>query len=115
MRSITDDRIHGCSVTHTSTGRITMQEPNLQNVPRNFEVQKSDGSVVSLSVRGTFIPATDKVFLSADYCQLELRLLAHLSQDSVLCNIMRIGSDVFKLIAAKLNKIPESKVITIDS
>ncbi|GLV41033.1 DNA polymerase theta [Carabus blaptoides fortunei] len=110
MRSITNDRIHGCSVTHTSTGRITMHEPNLQNVPRNFQVHKSDGSVVSVSVRGTLIPTAGKVFLSADYCQLELRLLAHLAQDSVLCNIMRIGNDVFKLIAANLNKVPESEV-----
>lgn len=110
IRALKTDRIHGCCVTHSATGRISMHEPNIQNIPRNFDIIKMDKTVVPLSARASFIPSDGKIFLSADYCQLELRLLAHLSQDSILCKIMRKDGDVFKSIAARLNKIRENQV-----
>lgn len=84
-----------------------MQEPNLQNVPKDFRFE--DGNLV-ISVRKTFVPASGNVMLSADYCQLELRLLTHFSQDSVLCEIMKRQGDIFRSIAAKWNKVTEEKV-----
>ena len=51
-----------------------------------------------------------KVFVSADYCQLELRILAHLAKDSVLCSNLNSSSDVFCTIAATWNQVAESDV-----
>ena len=51
--------------------------------------------------------------LSADFCQLELRILAHFSQDPVLCQLMHEKGDIFKNIASRLNKISEDKVSLI--
>jgi DNA polymerase theta len=51
-----------------------------------------------------------KVFVSADYCQLELRILAHLAKDSILCSILNSNSDVFCKIAATWNQVAESDV-----
>lgn len=110
IQSLKKERIHGSCITHTSTGRITMHEPNLQNIPRNFDITKNDKSTLLLSTRSAFIPSVGKIFLTADYCQLELRLLAHFSQDSVLSKIFRKEGDVFRLIAAKLNDVPEDLV-----
>ncbi|XP_024946082.1 DNA polymerase theta isoform X2 [Cephus cinctus] len=100
-------RIHGNCVTHTVTGRVSMYEPNLQNVPRDFNSE--DNSFV-ISVRMAFIPTTGNILLSADYCQLELRILAHFSKDIFLCNIMQSEGDVFKSIAAKWNGVTEKEV-----
>lgn len=110
MRVLKNGRIHGSCVTHTSTGRISMHEPNLQSIPRNFDITKCDKSTLLLSTRSAFIPSEGKIFLSADYCQLELRLLAHFSQDPVLMKIFRKEGDVFQAIAAKLNDVPEDFV-----
>ncbi|CAL7951362.1 unnamed protein product [Xylocopa violacea] len=100
-------RIHGNCVTCTLTGRISMHEPNLQNVPRDF---CSEDNSFTISVRMAFIPAIGNIMLSADYCQLELRILAHFSRDAVLCNIMRKPGDIFKNIAAKWNHVSENQV-----
>ncbi|KOX75679.1 DNA polymerase theta [Melipona quadrifasciata] len=100
-------RIRGNCVTNTLTGRISMHEPNLQNVPRDFS---SEDNSFTISVRMAFIPALGNIMLSADYCQLELRILAHFSRDIVLCDIMRKPGDIFKNIAANWNHIPEDQV-----
>ncbi|KAF7378835.1 hypothetical protein HZH66_015069 [Vespula vulgaris] len=100
-------RIHGNSETSTLTGRITMHEPNLQNVPKDFNSE--DNSFV-ISVRMAFIPFEGNVLLSADYCQLELRILAHFSKDPILCNILSKEGDIFKNIAAAWNNISEDKI-----
>lgn len=100
-------RIHGNSETSTLTGRITMHEPNLQNVPKDFNSE--DNSFV-ISVRMAFIPFEGNVLLSADYCQLELRILAHFSKDPILCNILSKEGDIFKNIAATWSNISEDKV-----
>ncbi|CAD1478881.1 unnamed protein product [Heterotrigona itama] len=102
-----NSRIHGNCVTSTLTGRISMHEPNLQNVPRDFS---SEDNSFTISVRMAFIPALGNIMLSADYCQLELRILAHFSRDTVLCDIMRKPGDIFKNIAANWNHIPEDQV-----
>ncbi|CAK9816398.1 DNA polymerase theta [Anthophora quadrimaculata] len=100
-------RIRGNCVTCTSTGRISMHEPNLQNVPRDFS---SEDNSFTISVRMAFIPAIGNVMLSADYCQLELRILAHFSNDTTLCDIMRKPGDIFKSIAASWNHVSEDQV-----
>ncbi|XP_050459690.1 DNA polymerase theta [Cataglyphis hispanica] len=102
-----DSRVRGNCITCTVTGRVSMHEPNLQNVPKDFSY--ADNNFV-LSVRMAFVPALGNIMLSADYCQLELRLLTHFSQDSILCEIMRQPGDIFKSIAAKWNNVPEEKV-----
>ncbi|KOC62928.1 DNA polymerase theta [Habropoda laboriosa] len=100
-------RIRGNCVTCTLTGRISMHEPNLQNVPRDFS---SEDNSFTISVRMAFIPAIGNVILSADYCQLELRILAHFSKDATLCDIMRKPGDIFKSIAASWNHVSEDQV-----
>lgn len=105
IRRVVSNRIYGTCVMHTSTGRITMHEPNLQNVVKNFDI--SSGTV---SCREAFVPKDGHVMVSADYCQLELRLLAHLSRDEILCGIMRAEGDIFRAVAAKWNGIRESDV-----
>ncbi|XP_072765089.1 DNA polymerase theta isoform X1 [Anoplolepis gracilipes] len=102
-----DSRIRGNCITCTVTGRVSMHEPNLQNVPKDFSC--ADNNYV-LSVRMAFVPALGNIILSADYCQLELRLLTHFSQDSILCEIMRQPGDIFKSIAAKWNNVSEEEV-----
>lgn len=51
-----------------------------------------------------------KLFVSADYCQLELRVLAHLAKDSILCSVLKSSCDVFRTIAATWNQVSESHV-----
>ncbi|KAL6260260.1 hypothetical protein P5V15_007793 [Pogonomyrmex californicus] len=102
-----DSRIHGNCITCTVTGRVSMHEPNLQNVPKDFSF--ADNNLV-VSVRMAFVPALGNIMLSVDYCQLELRLLTHFSQDSILCKIMRQQGDIFKNIAAKWNNVTEEEV-----
>ncbi|RZC40268.1 DNA polymerase theta, partial [Asbolus verrucosus] len=106
IRSVENGRVHGRCIVHTVTGRISMHEPNLQNVAKNFEV----GGKIAISCRNAFVPEEGCVFVSADYCQLELRLLAHLSRDKLLCKIMRGKGDVFRSVAAKWNNIGENEV-----
>ncbi|KAI4495700.1 hypothetical protein M0802_008535 [Mischocyttarus mexicanus] len=100
-------RIYGDSETSTLTGRISMHEPNLQNVPKDFNSE--DNSFV-ISVRMAFIPIEGNVLLSADYCQLELRILAHFSKDPILCNILCKEGDIFKNIAATWNNVSEDQI-----
>lgn len=113
LQLIENQRIHPCCIVHTATGRITMHEPNLQNVARNFEITNpASDEVVPISCRSVFKSADGYVLLSADYCQLELRILSHLSEDKLLRSVMNSKDDVFKLIAAKWNNILENEVCT---
>lgn len=84
-----------------------MYEPNLQNVPKDFN---SEDNNFVISVRMAFVPAIGNIMLSADYCQLELRILAHFSKDKTLCDIMWKPGDIFKNIAAKWNHVSEDQV-----
>ncbi|XP_058794541.1 DNA polymerase theta [Phymastichus coffea] len=100
-------RIHGNCITYTVTGRVSMHEPNLQTIPRDFT---SEISGCILSVRMAFVPVDSNVMLSADFCQLELRILAHFSNDPVLCKLLQGRGDIFKNIAARLHGIMEEGV-----
>lgn len=103
-------RIHGQSITFTSTGRISMTEPNLQNVAKDFEVEMGTEKLI-ISCRSAFFSADSKrCLISSDFCQLEMRILAHLSQDSALLQVMKSEKDVFIAIAARWNKISENNV-----
>ncbi|XP_065395234.1 DNA polymerase theta isoform X3 [Macaca fascicularis] len=147
------ERIYPVSQSHTATGRITFTEPNIQNVPRDFEIKmptlvgesppsqaigkgllpmgrgKSKkgcslnpgrqaqmeeraadrGMPFSISMRHAFVPFPGGLILAADYSQLELRILAHLSHDRRLIQVLNTGADVFRSIAAEWKMIePES-------
>lgn len=63
-----------------------------------------------MSCRSVFVAPTGRTLISADFCQLELRILSHLSQDEKLLNVVRGQTDVFTTIAAKWNRLPESQI-----
>lgn len=100
---IESGRIHSKSC-YTNTGRLTMYEPSLQNVSKNFLVQIPNGNTQEVSCRSAFRVPAGRLILTADFCQLELRILTHLSQDASLIRIMKSPEDVFKSIAAKWYK-----------
>ncbi|XP_038201958.1 DNA polymerase theta isoform X2 [Arvicola amphibius] len=148
------ERIYPVSQSHTATGRITFTEPNIQNVPRDFEIKMptlvresppsqapgksllpiarrqskkfygphpgngalteekaSDRGVpFSVSMRHAFVPFPGGLILAADYSQLELRILAHLSRDCRLIQVLNTGADVFKSIAAEWKMIEPDSV-----
>ncbi|KAH8358548.1 hypothetical protein KR093_000848, partial [Drosophila rubida] len=104
------NRVHGQSITYTATGRISMTEPNLQNVAKDFVVEINKEKI-NISCRSAFAPMDQKrCLISADFCQLEMRILAHLSQDKALLTVMNSPQDLFTAIAAHWNKIAESEV-----
>lgn len=148
------ERIYPLSQTHTATGRVSFTEPNIQNVPKDFEIEmpklvgesppsqapgisaafvpknrsrkrynilqngpkllmeempEEKGVPFSVSMRHAFVPFPGGLILAADYSQLELRILAHLSQDRRLIHVLNSGADVFKSIAAEWKMIdPEA-------
>lgn len=148
------ERLYPVSQSHTATGRITFIEPNIQNVPRDFEIKMptvvresppsqapgkrllpmtrgqnkkfyglhpgngtlmeekaSDRGVpFSVSMRHAFVPFPGGVILAADYSQLELRILAHLSRDCRLIQVLNTGADVFRSIAAEWKMIEPDSV-----
>ena len=99
-----DGRVHTTfNQALTATGRLSSSNPNLQNIPIRTERGKE--------IRKAFVPGTDDGFiLSADYSQIELRIMAHLSQDQHLMQAFRDGVDVHKATAAKIFGIPYEKV-----
>ena len=103
-------RIYSESQFHTSTGRIAFSEPNLQNVPKDFVIKDSSNENVTVSLRSMFVTQKNYTFIAADYSQLELRLIAHLSEDRKLLDILNSDGDVFKCIAAELNSVDMSYV-----
>ncbi|KAJ8342804.1 hypothetical protein SKAU_G00327320 [Synaphobranchus kaupii] len=146
------ERIYPISQTHTATGRVSFTEPNIQNVPKDFEIQMptligesppsqergkailtkpgsrkskihrelallvkgpegspEKGMPFSVSMRHAFVPFPGGLILAADYSQLELRILAHLSRDRRLLQALNSGADVFRSIAAEWRMIePEA-------
>lgn len=80
--------------TATATGRISSTEPNLQNIPIKIELGHK--------VRKVFKPEKDYIFVDADYSQIELRVLAHLSQDEYLIQAFNDGQDIHKITASKV-------------
>ena len=88
--------------TVTATGRLSSSNPNLQNIP----VRDAHGK----EVRKAFIPYPGQLFFSADYSQIELRIMAHLSQDANLIEAFMQGNDIHAATAAKIFKKPLEEV-----
>ena len=136
-------RIHPTCQIHTATGRVSTSDPNLQMVPKEFNMgpeaptstadallsesqvlknacEKDEGDEDGISIhssthsavcmRSVFIPSPGALFLAADYSQLELRILAHLSGDAKLQKVLNSAGDVFKMIASEWLNIPPSSV-----
>ena len=98
-----DKRIHSFfHQTITATGRISSTEPNLQNIPTRFELGKQ--------VRKIFKPEEGKVYIDADYSQIELRVLAHISEDEHMIQAFQNGEDIHKQAASKVFKTPIEEV-----
>ncbi len=88
-----DGRIHGTfNQTITATGRISSTDPNLQNIPIRMEMGKA--------IRKVFVPKNGFVFLDADYSQIELRILAHMSGDEKLIEAYNSSADIHRATAA---------------
>lgn len=87
---------------NTTTGRLSSSEPNLQNIPVRDEEGKE--------IRGAFIPSEGNLLVSADYSQIELRLMAHYSGDPSLIDAFRRGVDIHASTAAKVFGVEENAV-----
>ena len=88
--------------TVTATGRLSSTNPNLQNIPVRDELGRE--------IRKAFIPEEGELFLSVDYSQIELRIMAHLSGDTNMLEAFNSGYDIHTATAAKIFKIPLSEV-----
>ena len=94
-----DGRIHGTfNQTITATGRISSTEPNLQNIPMRTELGRS--------IRKVFIPKEGYVFVDADYSQIELRVLAHMSGDEKLIAAFNADEDIHAITASQVFGVP---------
>ncbi|MCX6495790.1 MAG: DNA polymerase I [Rhodoluna sp.] len=100
----TDSRIHTTYVqTGTSTGRLSSENPNLQNIP----VRSDRGRLI----RDAFIVGEDfETLLTADYSQIEMRILAHLSQDEGLIEAFKSGEDLHKFVGSRIYGVPPAEV-----
>lgn len=98
-----DGKIHTTfNQTITATGRISSTEPNLQNIPMRMELGRR--------IRKVFVPGEGKLFTDADYSQIELRILAHMSGDEQLIEAYRLDEDIHRITAAKVFHTPLSEV-----
>jgi len=88
--------------TVTSTGRLSSSNPNLQNIP----VREAQGK----EIRKAFIPDDNEIFVSADYSQIELRIMAHLSGDENMLEAFCAGEDIHAATASKIFHIPVNEV-----
>jgi DNA polymerase-1 len=96
-------RIHtNYKQTGTETGRLSSDNPNLQNIPKKREVGRE--------MRAAFIPSPGCVLIAADYSQIELRVLAHLSEDATLQAAFHSGADIHRYVAAQVNHLDEASV-----
>lgn len=101
-----DGRIHGTfNQTITATGRISSTEPNLQNIPVRMELGRE--------IRRVFVPKEGCVFVDADYSQIELRVLAHMSGDQQLIEAYRTGQDIHRITASQVFHIPFEEVTSL--
>lgn len=110
----------------TATGRVSIAEPNLQNIPKDFAINMPVVSGVDqtcsskeelqcaelpVSMRKIFVPFKGGLILCADYSQLELRIICHLSGDTKLASVLNTKSgDVFKIIAGQMHGVEEGHV-----
>lgn len=98
-----DSLIHTTFVqTGTATGRLSCKDPNLQNIPVRSEQGRR--------IRSAFTSKPGTVFISADYSQIELVVMAHLSKDPNMCKAFTEGTDVHKATASLIYKVPQEEV-----
>ena len=98
-----DERIHGkFNQTITATGRISSTEPNLQNIPVRMELGRE--------IRKVFVPEEGYTFVDADYSQIELRILAHMSGDERLITAYRSAQDIHAITASQVFHVPLEEV-----
>lgn len=98
-----DGRIHSkFNQTITATGRLSSTEPNLQNIPVRMELGRE--------IRKVFIPKEGYVFLDADYSQIELRVLAHMSDDERLIEAYKSAQDIHAITASQVFHVPLEEV-----
>lgn len=98
-----DERIHtNFNQTITATGRISSTEPNLQNIPMRMELGRR--------IRKVFVPGEGCEFMDADYSQIELRVLAHMSGDEQLIEAYRMEQDIHRITASKVFHTPFEEV-----
>ena len=101
-----DGRIHSkFNQTITATGRISSTEPNLQNIPIRMELGRL--------IRKVFVPKEDYVLIDADYSQIELRVLAHMSEDERLIQAYKTNEDIHKITASQVFHIPFEEVTAL--
>ena len=100
-----DGRIHTTyDQTVASTGRLSSTNPNLMNIPIRTELGKQ--------IRRAFIPADGHLLLSADYSQIELRVMAHLSEDPILLEVFERGEDVHSATACRVFGVEPDEITT---
>lgn len=99
-----DNKIHSSfNQTVTTTGRLSSTEPNLQNIPIKYAMGRE--------IRKVFVPfEEDSIILSADYSQIELRVLAHISEDEKLIEAFKNHSDIHRKTASEVFKVPLEEV-----
>lgn len=98
-----DRKVHtSYNQTVTATGRLSSSNPNLQNIP----IRDAQGK----EIRKAFIADKDCIFFSADYSQIELRIMAHLSKDPNMVDAFNSGEDIHAATAAKIYKVPIAEV-----
>ncbi|MBE5972540.1 MAG: DNA polymerase I [Lachnoclostridium sp.] len=98
-----DGRIHSkFNQTITATGRLSSTEPNLQNIPVRMELGRE--------IRKVFVPKEGYVFLDADYSQIELRVLAHMSDDERLIEAYKSAQDIHAITASQVFHVPLEEV-----
>ncbi|MCR4657037.1 MAG: DNA polymerase I [Lachnospiraceae bacterium] len=101
-----EDRIHSTfHQTITATGRISSADPNLQNIPIRMEQGRQ--------IRKVFVPKDGCVFLDADYSQIELRILAHMSGDESLIQAFEEGQDIHRMTASRVFGVPFEEVTSL--
>lgn len=101
--NLEDGRIHGTfNQTITATGRLSSTEPNLQNIPIRMKLGRQ--------IRKVFIPKDGFVFLDADYSQIELRILAHMSGDERLIKAYKSEQDIHRITASEVFHTPLEEV-----
>jgi DNA polymerase I len=98
-----DGRVHtSFNQAVAATGRLSSSDPNLQNIPIRTELGRT--------IRKAFVADEGNVLISADYSQVELRILAHITQDETLIETFRRGADIHRATASKIFSIPEDDV-----
>ena len=98
-----DGRIHTkFQQTITATGRLSSTEPNLQNIPMRTELGRQ--------IRKVFVPEDGYVLMDADYSQIELRVLAHMSEDQALIEAYAMSEDIHRITASKVFNTPFEEV-----